>query len=692
MVEPLAPQPFVSIRKSIKWGNAPARENSITLVLTSASKYYVDVRIYKPLFLHEPPLPNNPSDPHAMERLEWAFAGTSESHPGILREGKIIKPAHTIWHHWVDSKTKDDVRDEGYMYPEEGSNEVLEKGNMVNPATGKAEDYEEIWEDLEVGLVGDEDEHVHWVLRTRLEHTIFGTTRGMVIRVGEWIQGVLRVGDEISVVRWKWDKGTGWARIVAIKELGLEIAEIHGEIYLDDILEGSETYMGSHSKAPVTLIPSMIDASCGTSPAHYREAPLRLLLNDLRILGQNLRCLPQMMRSMCSMRVVSEMFRTWKDTRDILLQCKGDEMRVDDFADERWIFINGSMTSNHQLHTQLSTLYALFCRPMIGIHNPTYGLTIDILSHLLTHLLPNSSTQSALYTNLREHLLNPSIRKVVVLAHGTGASILSCTLDRLHANLPPSYIDKIEIYTFGSAASHLNNPQLDNVAERIAKKDGIAPLNRMEDCERVIPHIEHYALQYDLLACNGILHHTRSVLDTRFCGRVFVLSPPSTHQGFLFSTHYLSLLFPDRTRTSYASKTRVPGTKTTLEIELLDEVIDVDIETAEKREFTAQRMSIPLKRLSLPSQRQYSPLPVVNDEVSEKGFKTIKVSKESRASWNGLGTGMISGIGVDGVSKAREAAREAQGKTLRQVSRLWRYAGGGRPTGEGVAILNGVGN
>lgn len=49
-------------------------------------------------------------------------------------------------------------------------------------------------------------------------------------------------------------------------------------------------------------------------------------------------------------------------------------------------------------------------------------------------------------------------------------------------------------------------------------------------------------------------------------------------------------------------------------------------------------------------------------------------------------------MGIGGVARARAGARESEGKTVRQLSRLWRYAHGGRPVGEGVAVMNGVGH
>ena len=85
---------------------------------------------------------------------------------------------------------------------------------------------------------------------------------------------------------------------------------------------------------------------------------------------------------------------------------------------------------------------------------------MDILCMILSNFMPmvNRSTSTAMYCHLRECLLDSSIRKVIAESHGTGCSIMSTAIDRLQADLPIDVIGKMEIYTFGSAATHLSNP------------------------------------------------------------------------------------------------------------------------------------------------------------------------------------------------------------------------------------------
>lgn len=89
----------------------------------------------------------------------------------------------------------------------------MEYGRMVNPGTGEVEAYEECWVDLEIAKVDEEGEFRSWVLRVEREE---GAVRGVIARVGVYIQGVLRRGEDISVGRWMWDAEKGWQPIVEI--------------------------------------------------------------------------------------------------------------------------------------------------------------------------------------------------------------------------------------------------------------------------------------------------------------------------------------------------------------------------------------------------------------------------------------------------------------------------------------------
>lgn len=192
----------------------PAEETTDTLVLTSALKYYTDVRIL--LSGSQKTLPPS-STPLDAARLEWGFAGRAYSTPADEKTGTA---AHTKWVHWIDNKTKEQVEDAGWMYPVEGTNDVLEKGTMLNPETGKEGPYQEMWTDLDIekAVLPREEGYVSWVLQLEGEGG-----KGLVVRIGQWVQGVVRRGEEVSVARWK-GGNNGWEKVLEVGRLDLGAA------------------------------------------------------------------------------------------------------------------------------------------------------------------------------------------------------------------------------------------------------------------------------------------------------------------------------------------------------------------------------------------------------------------------------------------------------------------------------------
>ena len=182
-----------------------------TIVLTTPLGNFVDVRVLRPIS----PASTGVTSP---SNLEWAFAGTSSS-----TSTTNTKPAHTVWKHWVDSQCPNadvkEVIDEGDMFSQENG-EVLESGRMINPASGRDEAYEECWADVDL----PEGDNTGWVVRLQGEGD---RTRGIVVRVGRWMQGVLKNDDECSVGRWRYDSSDKvansrtWDVLVMIRNLEL---------------------------------------------------------------------------------------------------------------------------------------------------------------------------------------------------------------------------------------------------------------------------------------------------------------------------------------------------------------------------------------------------------------------------------------------------------------------------------------
>lgn len=180
-------------------------------------------RTRKPLATWKSRAADIPSFAEVLEtqRLEWAFAGTSNTELCDVPDGGQI--AHSIWKHFVDSKhvDADAVVDEGDMFPQPAPNEkrTLEKGRMVNPINGRPTDYEEVWKDVPLTSTNREGGTIYVVVLVLLDEE--HRARGMVVRVGQFCQGVLRVGEGFACERWEWRWEDGWTRRARIGDLFL---------------------------------------------------------------------------------------------------------------------------------------------------------------------------------------------------------------------------------------------------------------------------------------------------------------------------------------------------------------------------------------------------------------------------------------------------------------------------------------
>lgn len=200
----------------------------------------------------------------------------------------------------------------------------------------------------------------------------------------------------------------------------------------------------------------------------------------------------------------------------------------------------------------------------------------------------------------------------------------------------------------------------------------------------------------DFFARCGLIHHTRSMLGNTMCGREFIINsmpmrmmspnmssnmPSNMSKSMMMSQmssgfmmcQYLDMLFPTSSKSQMC---------------ILDEKIAVDMQTAEKREFTAQGVSMQLKAMGLGRRTAsgntvYTPITEAGTPMSKSEMS--KVEKRAAAK----GTQMM--MGSESVEAARNSAKDCDGKTVRQLSRLWMYANGARPVGEGVGMMNGVG-
>jgi hypothetical protein len=118
------------------------------------------------------------------------------------------------------------------------------------------------------------------------------------------------------------------------------------------------------------------------------------------------------------------------------------------YKHEKWFFINGIIVGDHWLQTAVDELSILFGRRVWGIRNRTCNLVLFELTFSLGFFLDviecliqrnfgyNTTDIRVAYVNIKDALLDPSITKVVIIAHSQGGIILSIALDNLLADLP----------------------------------------------------------------------------------------------------------------------------------------------------------------------------------------------------------------------------------------------------------------
>ncbi|THW64345.1 hypothetical protein D6D25_02057 [Aureobasidium pullulans] len=248
MSEPQTSEPGISERRGIRWIPDDLKEPTSTLVLTSSRKQFVDIRIF---CQRGHPLPNEggPS-----ELLDWGIAGESSStfldapslhhpsNPPPPTDGSLRSICHTTFSHWIDSRTDTPGPDQGDMYPQ-NENLTLELGSMYNPLTRSEQPYEEHWADFSASPVDGK----RWSIVIDLDDPGH-RAKGRVIRVGEHCQAILKVGEQVSVERWKFEtsevEGQGaWKRLARLGDMFLPVSLT---FIPERVVEGNTLTYGDH--------------------------------------------------------------------------------------------------------------------------------------------------------------------------------------------------------------------------------------------------------------------------------------------------------------------------------------------------------------------------------------------------------------------------------------------------------------
>jgi hypothetical protein len=230
------------------------------------------------------------------------------------------------------------------------------------------------------------------------------------------------------------------------------------------------------------------------------------------------------------------------------------------------------------LQSNINRLALTFGRPVIGVHNQTSGIIFDVVECLVQRNLGLATNDvREAYKIVKEKLYNPKYNKIVFILHSQGGIEGGLVLDWLLQELPQDLLAKLEVYTFGNAANHFNNPhrhtiaqeaQRENCANGSVTAEAITEIPISESPTRIrtpatsrqstnmngsamainraIGYVEHYAHTTDFVALWGVLHFVTNERASpsmpRFIGRVFART--SSRGGHQFCQHYLDGMFP----------------------------------------------------------------------------------------------------------------------------------------------------
>lgn len=244
----------------------------------------------------------------------------------------------------------------------------------------------------------------------------------------------------------------------------------------------------------------------------------------------------------------------------------------------------------------LNRLAITFKRPILGIHNRTSGIFFDVLECLIQRNFSYATNDvRECFRILKDVLYDPSKSKVVFILHSQGGIEGGLAIDWLLQEVPQDLLAKLEVYTFGCASNHFNNPFRHDLSQTLALTKGLEAMNtvlaersfsstptsspvetrngsglngsglngktppplRKESSstisrtytaasDRAIRHVEHYAHSTDFVALWGVLHFATNRMGChqlpRFSGRLFARS--TGRGGHQFCQHYLAGMFP----------------------------------------------------------------------------------------------------------------------------------------------------
>nr|CAG8592475.1 1171_t:CDS:1 [Entrophospora candida]CAG8640183.1 14423_t:CDS:1 [Entrophospora candida] len=188
----------------------------------------------------------------------------------------------------------------------------------------------------------------------------------------------------------------------------------------------------------------------------------------------------------------------------------------DKYNQERWFFINGICVTKYLLDQNCNHLEERFDRGVTGILNKSYGVINDIIETILQRSFEvDTISVRASVEEIIPALRNKQVNTVRLVVHSQGCVIANLVLRRLYVELSytgeQNFLNKLEVYTFGSASREFTNPG------------------------NLIKRIEHYANDQDPIAMLGVLSE---INNPRYNGEVFVNYTKNNGKGHSFIKFY----------------------------------------------------------------------------------------------------------------------------------------------------------
>eukprot|EP00007_Cunea_sp_BSH-02190019_P004654 CAMPEP_0174243474 /NCGR_PEP_ID=MMETSP0417-20130205/31782_1 /TAXON_ID=242541 /ORGANISM="Mayorella sp, Strain BSH-02190019" /LENGTH=434 /DNA_ID=CAMNT_0015323001 /DNA_START=22 /DNA_END=1324 /DNA_ORIENTATION=+ len=148
--------------------------------------------------------------------------------------------------------------------------------------------------------------------------------------------------------------------------------------------------------------------------------------------------------------------------------------------------VTSILTSTAAARHDQQTLSSLFREPFTTFQMGSMGFIVDMVMVMFSRKLRTAFPPPLALSNRLEAALNdPKVERVFVSAHGYGAVLLSACLQRFIVSFNPDLLEKLVVFTFGSASVDLHE-------------------NRVVVHNRTVPTIESLYNRGDLVARMGI--------------------------------------------------------------------------------------------------------------------------------------------------------------------------------------------